>query len=175
MRDLVIELQGAHFKRAYYLYVLKVCHAQKVYFYIGQTGDNHYITARPPFRRLSGHLEDSGQSTQNQVYKYIASEILGYEEAKSKVQFSGELKQAVENFLVDSTIQMYIYTVCPFNSNVSSTVHHETVRKVCLLEKHVIWAFNDSGKRLMNKNIKKPVGTSQYPELFSQITSEFGL
>ena len=62
MPDLLIELPGTHFRRAYLLYAIEICHNQDRYFYIGQTGDNNYITARPPIRRLSGHLEDVGQS-----------------------------------------------------------------------------------------------------------------
>lgn len=176
MSDLLIELPGAQFRRAYLLYVVEVCRKQQKFFYIGQTGDNHYVTARPPFRRLSGHLDDSGQSTQNQVYRYIAVKILGYEEAAGKkAPFSEELKQAVEDFLVDSTIRMHIYQVCPFTAHVSRANHLSTVRNVSLLERFVIGALANSGRRLMNRTTTAPSEVCPYPELLSRIRTDFGL
>ena len=50
MPDICIELPGAQFRRAYLLYVIEICHEQERYFYVGQTGDNNYLTARPAFR-----------------------------------------------------------------------------------------------------------------------------
>lgn len=84
MADFTIELKGEQFRRGYLLYIIEIRHNIDTFYYIGQTGDNHYVTARPAFRRLSGHFEDSGNSTQNQLYKYIASIILGYDEANKK-------------------------------------------------------------------------------------------
>lgn len=175
MPDLVIELPGAQFRRAYLLYIIEICHDRERYFYIGQTGDNRYITARPAFRRLSGHLEDTGQSTQNQVYRYIATKILGYEEAESKTAFSEKVKQAVEDFLVGSTVRMHAYRAQPFNPFVSSANHLATVKKVSLLEKFVVEAFVKSGKSLMNRMITPPVESCPYPELLARIESDFGL
>src|ERR1039458_3192357 len=37
------------------------------WFYIGMTGDPFYPSARAPFHRISGHLELSKHSTQNQL------------------------------------------------------------------------------------------------------------
>ena len=84
MADMVLELLGEHFRRQYLLYIIKISHGEDEYFYVGQTGDNRYTTARPAFRRLAGHFEDSGQSTQNQIYRYIACDILKIEEASNK-------------------------------------------------------------------------------------------
>ena len=175
MPDLLIELPGAQFRRAYLLYVIEICRNQERYFYIGQTGDNSYITARPAFRRLSGHLEDTGQSTQNQVYRYIAVKILGYEEAESKAAFPEKMKQAVEDFLVGSTVRMHIYRAHPFDPFVSRANHLRTVKRVSLLEKFVIKAFVNSGKSLMNRMITPPVEACPYPELLARIESDFGL
>lgn len=175
MPDLLIELPGAQFRRAYLLYVIEVCRDQERYFYIGQTGDNNYITARPAFRRLSGHLDDTGQSTQNQVYRYVAEKILGYEEAESKAAFTEKVKQAVEDFLVGSTVRMHIYQVHPFDPVVTRANHLTTVKRVSLLEKFVTKAFANSGKSLMNRMITQPVRACPYPELLARITSDFGL
>ncbi len=175
MPDIRIELPGAQFKRAYLLYVIEICHGQERYFYVGQTGDNSYVTARPAFRRLSGHLDDTGQSTQNQVYRYIAADILGHEEATSKTVFTEKLKQDVEDFLVDSTVLMHIYQVQPFKSGVTRAHHLTAVKAVSLLEKYVIIAFRDSGRPLMNRVISKPTEACPYPQLLDQIRSDFGL
>lgn len=175
MPDLVIELPGAQFRRAYLLYVIEICRDLERHFYIGQTGDNKYITARPAFRRLSGHLEDRGQSTQNQVYRYIAVKILGYREADGKAAFSEKIKQAVEDFLVGSSVRMHIYQVHRFNPVVSRASHLTVVKRVSLLEKFVIKAFANSGKSLMNRMVTPPVEACPYPELLARIASDFGL
>lgn len=41
------------------------------WYYIGMTGDNYYPSARSAFHRISGHLELSDVSTQNQLYNGI--------------------------------------------------------------------------------------------------------
>jgi len=175
MPDIRIELPGKLFKRAYLLYVIEICHGQERYFYVGQTGDNKYVTARPAFRRLSGHLDDTGKSGQNQVYRYIAADILRYKEATSKTAFSEKVKQDVEDFLVDSTVLMHIYQVQPFKPGVTRTHHLTAVKAVSLLEKHVIIAFRDSGRPLMNRVISEPMEACPYPQLLTQIKSDFGL
>ena len=175
MPDIRIELPGAHFRRAYLLYVIEICHGKEQYFYVGQTGDNNYVTARPAFRRLSGHLDDSGRSTQNQVYKYIAANILGHREATSKASFPEAVKQDVEDFLVDSTVLMHIYKAKAFKPDVSRHNHLREVRAVTLMEKYVMVSFLEAGRLLMNKKIVKPRGACPYPRLLIRIKSDFDL
>jgi len=175
MADIRIELPGAQFRRAYLLYVIEIRHGKEQYFYVGQTGDNNYITARPAFRRLSGHMEDTGQSTQNQVYRYIAAGILGHRVARSKASFPERVKQDVEDFLVDSTVLMHIYKVKPFKPDVSRDNHLRDVRDVTLIEKYVMASFLGAGKSLMNKKILKPIGACPYPKLLNRIKSDFSL
>ena len=175
MPDIRIELPGAQFRRAYLLYVVEIRHGREQYFYVGQTGDNNYLTARPAFRRLSGHLDDSGRSTQNQVYKYIAANILGHREATSKASFPEVVKQDVEDFLVDSTVLMHIYKVKPFKPDVSRDNHLREVKNITLMEKYVMASFLEAGRSLMNKKIIKPTGACPYPTLLTRIKSDFGL
>ena len=175
MPDLSIELRGEQFRRAYLLYVMEICHNKDRYYYIGQTGDNRYKTARPAFRRLSGHLEDTGTSTQNQVYRYIATVILGYRQAAKKKAFHPKIREGVESFLVDSTVRMHVYRVHSFDPAISRSDHRTNVRNVSLLEKHVIRAFVDSGKSVMNKPARQPVKPCPYRRLVARIKSEFGL
>ena len=175
MPDFSIELTGEQFRRAYLLYVIEFCHNKDRYYYIGQTGDKNYITARPAFRRLSGHLEDRGESTQNQVYRYIATKVLGYGEAENREAFHEKIKQAVEDFLVGSTIRMHIYKVHLFDPTISRSDHLINVRKISLLERHVIRVFTNSGKSLINKTTIEPTGPCPYPRLLTRIKLEFGL
>lgn len=93
MPDLLLELQGEQFRRAYLLYIVEICHGKEKYYYVGQTGDNRYITARPAFRRLAAHFEDTGNSTQNQVYRYIVGTILGILEPDHKKALSIAVKE----------------------------------------------------------------------------------
>jgi hypothetical protein len=175
MPDIRIELPGAQFRRAYLLYVIEICHGREQYFYVGQTGDNNCLTARPAFRRLSGHLDDTGQSTQNQVYRYIATNILGHKGATSKTSFRESVKQDVEDFLVDSTVLMHIYKVKPFKPDVSRDNHLKIVKDVTLMERYVMVSFLEAGRSLMNKKLSKPKGACPYPKLLDRIKSDFNL
>ena len=177
MADMVLELLGEHFRRQYLLYIIKICHGEDEYFYVGQTGDNRYITARPAFRRLAGHFEDSGQSTQNQIYRYIACNILKIERASNKqCAFTLETKQAVEDYLVNSVVKMYVYSLQPF-SPAKHEEHLQKVRNTTLLEKQVIGAFLQNNRQLANKNLATPStdATCPYPKAFEQIKQDFSL
>jgi len=175
MADLLLEISGKQFRRAYLLYVIEICHLGERYFYVGQTGDRNHFTARPAFRRLCGHLEDTGQSTQNQVYRYIAAELLEYAEAKRRATLSDKVKQAVEDFLVGSEIRMHVYEVSAFNPSNSRAAHREIVKQVSALETHVMSALAHSGKRLINKRILAPRAPCPYPSLLARVKLDFGI
>ncbi len=178
MADMVLELLGEHFRRQYLLYIIEISHGDDEYFYVGQTGDNRYITARPAFRRLAGHFEDSGQSTQNQIYRYIACGILKIEEASNKQSaFSPGTKQAVEDYLVDSVVKMYAYSLEPFSSRATHEEHLQKVRNTTLLEKQVIDAFLQNNRQLVNKDwaTTRVRATCPYPKALEQIKQDFSL
>lgn len=69
---ILLEIEGKHLESAYSVYIIEVNNKENnkesKYYYIGQTGDSQYITARSPLRRLMGHLTDIKSSTQNQVF-----------------------------------------------------------------------------------------------------------
>jgi len=178
MADMVLELLGKHFRRQYLLYIIEISHGDDEYFYVGQTGDNKYITARPAFRRLAAHFEDQGRSTQNQIYRYIAADILKIEEARNKQSaFTPQTKQAVEDYLVNSVVRMYVYSLEPFSSTATHEKHLQKVRKATLLEKQVIDAFLQHNRKLVNKDlIRPPIGAScPYPGALEQIKQDFGV
>ena len=175
MPDIRIDLPGTQFRRAYLLYVIEVTRNGDAYFYVGQTGDNNYVTARPPFRRLAGHLEDVGQSTQNQVYRFIATEVLGHGDARGRTTFSETVKQSVEDFLASASIAMHIYRVCPFDPKVERAEHRAIVWEVSRLEQRVIAAFQGAGKRLMNKRFISVPADGPHSDVLVRIRADFGL
>jgi hypothetical protein len=178
MEKMTVTLEGQHFKRKYLLYIIEITHGNDKHYYIGQTGDHNYITARPAFRRLAGHLEDVGRSTQNQIYRYLAAEVSGFPEAAKKdSNFNEKIKQAVEDYLVGSTVKMYVYPLQEFNPQIARDKHLEIVRKVTLFEKMVIDLFQIHSKRIANKKVTRPPKDAECPyfQTLNQIRSDFKL
>ncbi len=175
MADFTIELKGEQFKRRYLIYIIEIQHDTDRYYYIGQTGDKNYITARPAFRRLMGHFEDSGKSTQNQVYKYIVGDILGYKKEVSDEIFTDQIKLEAENFLSESKVTMHIYEVISFDPNVAKIQHHENVKKVVQLERYVIQSFIKSNKNVMNKDRTAPDDICPFSNILNTINSDFSI
>lgn len=176
MAKATISLEGRIFRRQYLLYVIELINDGHRYYYVGQTGDRRYITARPPFRRLMGHLEDIGQSTQNQLYRFIAADLLLISDARQKVAFSENIKQRVEDFLVSSTVHMHVYPLEIFRPHATHSEHMEVLRKVEDFERHVIKRFRDRGRRLANRNMSAPKSPLlPYPDIFAEIEQDFGL
>jgi hypothetical protein len=178
MAEMLITLEGKHFHRQYLLYIVEITNKSDNYYYVGQTGDNNYITARPAFRRLAGHLEDGGRSTQNQIYRFLAVTVLGFPEADRKdSMFDEEIKQSVEDYLVESIVKMYGYPLQPFIPRIDHREHLEIVRKVRLFEKIVIEVLLKNSKILMNKKIVSPPKREEcpYPKVLDKIKSDFTL
>jgi hypothetical protein len=178
MEKITLKLEGHHFKRQYLLYIVEISHENDKHYYVGQTGDHNYTTARPAFRRLAGHLEDLGGSTQNQIYRYIAEIVLGFSEAGQKnSKFDEKIKLAVEEYLVDSTITMHVYPLQPFSPGIEKDQHLEIVRKVSLFEKMVINLFNINNKRIANKKLTLPEKGAEcpYPRILDEIIKDFNL
>lgn len=176
MSRMTITLEGQVFRRQYLLYIIELINSGRRYFYVGQTGDRRYTTARPPFRRLMGHLEDIGKSTQNQLYRYIAADVLHIPQARQQKTFSDDVKQRVEDFLVTSTVHMHVYTLEPFIPGATHAEHTEVLRRVEEFERHVIRRFSDANLPLGNRNLHSPSNPSPpYPEVLQEIERDFGL
>jgi len=175
MADFVLEIPGKQLRRAYLIYVIEVTKDNHSFYYVGQTGDNKYVTARPPFRRLAGHLDEVGKSTQNQLYRHIAAHELGIESASKREAFSEFTKQAVEDYLAHSMVRMHVYKVEPFRPDVQRKEHLEMVRRLRELEQEVIHSFEIAGRRLANKVRPLPVAPCPHPEVLDRVKSDFGL
>lgn len=144
MKHYSIRVDGTHFERDYLVYVIRVIPDRETpLFYVGQTGDRNYQTARPAFSRLAGHFSDAGYSTQNQVYKAIASQILGYT-LPTRRAFSEEIKSAVGGYLVHCDILMDAFPVCHFNAEDTKGQHKTKVAFSERVEQHVIALLEES-------------------------------
>lgn len=171
-----ITLEGQVFRRQYLVYVIEIISNGRRYFYVGQTGDRKYTTARPPFRRLMGHFEDTGKSTQNQIYRYIATDVLSIPQARQRETFTDDIKQRVEDFFVTSTVRMHVYPLEPFVPGVTHAEHMAVLGRVEEFERHVIRRFIDAHLPLGNRNFHRPSATSPpYPEVLQEIERDFGL
>ena len=149
---MILTLEGQHFRRNYLLYIIEISHENDKHYYIGQTGDNNAVTARPAFRRLAGHLSDRGSSTENQIYRYIAETVSKHQESgDNSGNFSEKTKQKVEDYFVKSTVSMYVYVLQEFPPEIERKIHLENVRKVRLFEKMVMALFETNKKNIGNK------------------------
>lgn len=153
-----IEIDGRQFKTAYLVYIVKLT-SQTLgdFYYVGQTGDRHHLTARPAFRRLAGHLSDQGHSTENQVYRQIAVKILGIENASAKQTFTQQTKDIVSEFLSECKIEMFVHPLAKFVSSANSDSHKSDRQLTEKIENELINYFiRQVGKeRLLNKKLPK--------------------
>ena len=123
-----------------------------------------------------GHLEDIGKSTQNQLYRYIAADVLSIPQARERTTFSDNIKQRVEDFLVRSTVRMHVYPLEPFTPGVTHAEHMKVLRRVEDLERHVIRRFRGARLPLANRNFHTASSRfPPYPEVFQEIERDFGL
>lgn len=149
-----IKINGRDFKKSYLIYIVKLKHNKSDYFYVGQTGDRNHKTARPAFRRLAAHLSDIGKSTENQIYRRIARQILKLE-FKDNEKFSNELKEKVSVFLTESKITMSVFPIKDFDSQIEDLVHINNRKYVEDIEKALIRKMVDEFTTSNVLNIKQ--------------------
>lgn len=176
MQNFKIKLEGSYLQSFYAVYIIELTQQEQQYYYIGQTGDNHYITARPAFRRLTGHLENKNRSTQNQIYKFIAYQILNFPAREKKTDFNLDEKARIEGFLSTSTLEMSVYPLESFDFHASKEVHTRKRKATQAFEKQVILLFKQSSKTLINKAIPKNGEDSiHYVKQYEAIVNDFNL
>lgn len=164
-------VDGKQFKPGYIIYVIRVCSEEReCFYYVGQTGDRKHITARPPFRRLSGHLEELRKSTQNQLYKGIIERVLCIEINRDE-KYSAEVKRKVSDFLEKSGVDMHVFSIKEFPESVETEKHKENVRYVEDIEKNLIQlvAKKLGDDVLLNKKRHKPSGDQSAKNIASEI------
>ncbi len=163
-----LEIPGSILVPGFSIYVLEIKKEREKWFYIGMTGDPHYPSARAAFHRISGHLELSKRSTQNQL-RIALSEKLGIKDDKD---------------LEKITIKMYHYPIEGFKKITDKTLDDELVKqlkpteaykeyktiqqKVLALENALIFELKD---RLLNKTKGKKIDKVgiPYPEIYQSI------
>ena len=147
--NFTIKLEGKHFSNSYLVYILRLGINGIDYHYIGQTGDNNHITARPAFRRLAGHFEDSNTSTQNKIYRFMAREFI--EPVGENKVITREVRSEIEKLLMTTEVEIFVYPLMEFDYRlVVPQIHKEKVKRVKEFEKHVIHWFDQNDYRLIN-------------------------
>lgn len=156
-RAIEINIVGEQFRRNYLIYCIIIISEAGKFLYIGQTGNNNYKTARPAFRRLAGHFNDSGGATDNQIYRYIAFRILNHPLPQKKYEkFSNTIKTEVEKFLIDSTIKMKAYPVYDFDS-ITESQHDGFNKRIKKIEKAMIYDLQNQQVALNLKMINNEI------------------
>jgi hypothetical protein len=153
-----IEIDERQFKTAYLVYVVKLTPKDQVdFYYIGQTGDRNYVTARPAFRRLAGHFSDQGYSTENQIYRQVAVKILGIDSAAARKTFDQQTKDSVSNFLSNCKIEMFVHPLANFLSTTALDNHKANRQFTEKIENELISHFIQQfgNDRLLNKKLPK--------------------
>ena len=166
-------IDGKYLKSSYSVYIIELTNNKNNYYYIGQTGDSNYVTARSVFRRLSGHLSDLKSSTQNQLYRFIANKIL---DINPKRSFSAIQKKMIEEFLVNSIITTYSYKILDFNFLANKSEHKKKWYQVVEFEKRIIKLFIRNNKQIINKRIPKTYDKRvNFEKVLKEIRNEFKL
>lgn len=155
-----LKVPGAFLVPGFSIYVLEIIREKEKWFYIGMTGDPHYPSARAAFHRLSGHLELTKRSTQNQL-QIALKEKLGVESDDDLRKF---------------TIKMHHYPVDGFERITDAVLDNETLkelkktrvykeykeiqRNVLTLDNALIYELQG---KLLNKSSGKKVNESEIP------------
>jgi hypothetical protein len=155
-----LEIPGSFLLPGFSIYVLEIKKATKTWFYIGMTGDPHYPSARAAFHRISGHLELSKRSTQNQL----------------QIAFKEKLGIINNEDLAKITIKMHHFPIDGFNRITNDLLNDEKVKelkltkeykeykniqqKVLALENALIFELKD---KLMNKTNGVAYRSNQIP------------
>lgn len=129
MSSFEIEITKDWLTSAYYVYVVTIVYEKKTYLYIGQTGDNHYHSARAPLYRIGGHFA-KGVSTENQIIKYFKNTVLEKDNISNH-----ELEQK----LIKSKLNYKFWEICAFDGNDLKDVHKDKRMRAQAVEHYLIF------------------------------------
>jgi hypothetical protein len=163
-----LEIPGSFLVPGFSVYVLEIRKEKEKWFYIGMTGDPYYPSARAAFHRISGHLELSNRSTQNQLQ-------IALKENKIVTD---------DKDLEKLTIKMHHFPLKGFKRITDKMLNNETMKpliktqaykdyqkmrqKILALENALIFELKDN---LLNKIEGVALRTNQipYPEIYKSI------
>jgi hypothetical protein len=159
------------FKNSYSIYIIEIEYNRiNKYFYIGQTGDRNHKSARPPFFRLSGHLNTQEKSTENQIYKGIVEQIL-----KLDWNNKEDLRIKVNNFLINSIITMTVFPIFDYNYEIDVNLHKSNRKIVEEIENLLIseYIIKYDRKKILNKKyIQKKHYSDEIKKYVDEILKE---
>jgi hypothetical protein len=142
------------FTSRYYVYIIKIEVSKDVYYYVGQTGDRHFVAARSPFYRLWGHFNPynlkkgtDSQLMRNLFQRKIFQKIDGH---SNRLTIDRALAKK------DAIIKAQFYPIFDFEDDNTQTItmsHKDKRVFVEQIEKGVIesldprFLFNDLTKK----------------------------
>ena len=115
-----LEIPGSFLVPGFCIYVLEIIKEEQKWFYIGMTGNPHYPSARAAFHRISGHLELSKRSTQNQL----------------RIALRDKLKITDDKDLHKLTIKMHHFPIEGFIKITDTDLTNETMSQLVRTEKY---------------------------------------
>ena|ERR1700758_693933 len=131
------------FKAGYSVYLIVLTNNNEHYYYIGQTGDRHHLSARPIYYRISGHLGYADSSSENQFVK-------GLQNKKPNLTN----KHLLFEFINKSEINIHYVMLNEFVEGIERPAHREKVVEVEELEQFLINKFKSRPNYfLLNKKV----------------------
>ena len=163
-----LTIPGSFLVPGFSIYVLEIIKEKQKWFYIGMTGDPHYPSARAAFHRISGHLELSSRSTQNQLQialkeNKIVIDDKDFEKITIKMYHFPipGFKRITEKQLNNATMKQLVKTQ-------AYSDYQKFRKKILALENALIYELKD---KLLNKtngqSIKQEV--IPFPEIYKSI------
>lgn len=142
------------FTSRYYVYIIKIAVSSDTYYYVGQTGDRHFVAARSPFYRLWGHFNPYNlkKGTDSQLMSNL------FKRKIFKKQEGHSNRLTIDRALAkrDAVITTQFYPIYNFendNSDAAKERHQKKRLFVEQIEKGVIegldatFLFNDLTKK----------------------------
>jgi hypothetical protein len=166
--DLVLD--SRLFQPAYCLYAYALHDAERLYGYIGITGDRQRHSARSPIRRFAAHLDMSVGSTQNQltqgVYNYIIQKgSLAWALIKEDVTADrANVRERIMQKMAGMHIRYRVYPLIQFSQNLTEEAHLENRKDVEALESVAVHLLSGQVTLFNNLDQKRNYTTQALPE-----------
>lgn len=134
-----IDVPSSWLSQGYYVYVAKIVVNGQLFYYIGQTGDGHYHTARGPLYRMSGHLAKSDSSTQNQLIKGLQNNFPNTD---------------IETILQNTAIQYTFFKIADYDAKDTKEQHQTKRLSTLCIERLLIFRFCQQNSKVFNEAVK---------------------
>lgn len=154
-----LEISGSMLVPGFSIYMLEIIYKGEKLFYIGMTGDPFYPSARAAFHRISGHLELSKHSTQNQLM--LALRLKGIKDDEyHKISITMH-HYPIDGFKKWPYADMKADTI-KSNKKTSAYIEYQKVQqKVENLEDALIYELRKNNINILNKTDGKDINFSK--------------